>query len=160
MSFTMATPQPVYEGETIEQYLAKLVKSNSVDLEKNFRKVFPEVTGEQITALGRQGLIEKLVESRKSERAIPSVSAVVPGQDPTVAQLIQMMLAQQKAAEVKEEKRLASEMAERKAAEAERKAEQKAAEERLAAEKKAAEEKEEIRLAFEKAERKGNKKRT
>ena len=41
----------------LEAYRAKLVKANTGEVEKKFRKGFPDATGEQITALGRQGMI-------------------------------------------------------------------------------------------------------
>ena len=144
----MATPNPVGEGETIEQYRAKLVKSNTGDVEKHFRRVFPDQTDEQIGTLGRHGMIEKLVEHRRSEMGIPAPQVVVPGPvvpgvDPGLAQIIQLLMAQQ-AATAEERK-------------AERKAEKEKEEKRLLAEKEKEDRRlaaEERRLVEEKAERK------
>ena len=106
----MATPGPAPTVESIDVYRAKLVKMNTEDLTKRFRKVCPEVTEQQITALGRQGMIDRLVELREIELA--QVAAPAAGVDPMM-QMLQMMIRQQKAAE--DERK-----AERKAAEDER----------------------------------------
>ena len=115
----MAAPNPV--DSALEAYRAKLVKANTGEVEKKFRKAFPDATGEQITALGRQGMLQKLMEQKKAELAKLAAPAVAPivAADP-MAQLLQMMLAQQKEAEEQrkaeraerlaaEEKRLAAE---------------------------------------------------
>ena len=93
----MAAPNPV--DSALEAYRAKLVKANTGEVEKDFRKAFPDATGEQIIALGRQGMLQKLMEQKKAELAKLAAPAVAPitATDP-MAQLLQMMLAQQKSA--------------------------------------------------------------
>ena len=63
----MATPNPV--DSALEAYRAKLIKANTGEVEKKFRKAFPEATGEQIIALGRQGMLQRLMELKKAELA-------------------------------------------------------------------------------------------
>ena len=60
----MAAPNPV--DSALEAYRAKLVKANTGEVEKKFRKAFPDATGEQITTLGRQGMLQKLMEQKKA----------------------------------------------------------------------------------------------
>ena len=79
-------------------------------MEKAFRKGFPDATDAQITALGRQGMIQKLLEQKKAELAKLAVPVVAA--DP-MAQFMQMFLMQQKAADDREERRLAAEKTER-----------------------------------------------
>ena len=97
----MAAPNPV--DSALEAYRAKLIKANTGEVEKKFRKAFPDVTGEQITTLGRQGMLQRLMEQKKAELAKLAAPAVAPivAADP-MQQLLQMMLAQQKAAEAAE----------------------------------------------------------
>ena len=151
----MATP---LGKDALEEYKAKLVKSNSADLQAKYRKVFPSATDAEVTTLGRQGWIDQLLEKKRAElaMAIPVAAAPVLGTDPAMAQLIKMMVAQQQAFQQQlaadkaiAETRLAEEKAERKAALereerrlAEDKAERKAALERESAERKAALERE------------------
>ena len=145
----MATP---VGKDALEEYRAKLVKSNSADLQAKYRKVFPSATDAEVTTLGRQGWIDQLVEKKRAElaMAIPAAAAPVPGTDPAMAQLIKMMMAQQQAFQ----QQLAADKAIAETRIAEEKAERKAAlereEKRLAedkAERKAALEREEKRLA-------------
>ena len=97
----MAAPNPT--DAALEAFKAKLTKANTGDLEKKFRKGFPDATDAQIATLGRQGMIQKLLEQKRAELA--KLAAPVVAADP-MAQLLQMMLAQQKAAEDREERRL------------------------------------------------------
>ena len=174
---TPATPVTLGVPETLEQYRAKLVKSNQAELERKFRKVFPNLTDEQIAAIPRQNRIEQLVERRKMVMALPGpeVAPVRPGAEISMAQVMEMMMRQQaadraatlereKAAAEKEEKRLERERLEKVAAEkaalereekrmAFEKAEKAAALEREKAEKDAAIEREERRWKMEKEER-------
>ena len=104
----MAAPNPT--DVALEAYKAKLIKVNTGEVEKKFRKGFPDATDAQITTLGRQDMIQKLLEQKRAELtklAVPVVAA-----DP-MTQLLHMMMVQQKAAEVREEKRLAAERTER-----------------------------------------------
>ena len=126
----MATPlAPLFGGETLEQYKAKLVKCNTGQLEKKFRKAFPNLTDVQVAAINRQGWIDQLVEQRRAQMALPTpaVAPQVSGGEPTMAQLMKMMMTQQQAfqqqmaadraaAAEKEEKRIAAEIAEKAAA--------------------------------------------
>ena len=65
--FAMATPlAPLFDGETLEQYKAKLVKCNTGQLEKKLRKAFPNLTDVQVAAINRQGWIDQLAEQKKS----------------------------------------------------------------------------------------------
>ena len=90
----MVTPNAI--DAALEALRAKLTKANTGDLEKKFRKGFPDTTDAQITTLGRQGMILKLLEQKRAE--LLKLAAPVVAADP-MAQLLQMMLAQQKAAE-------------------------------------------------------------
>ena len=121
----MATPlAPLFGGETLEQYKAKLVKCNTGQLEKKFRKAFPNLTDVQVAAINRQGWIDQLVEQRRAQMALPTpaVAPLVSEGEPTMAQLMKMMMMQQQAFQQqmaadraataeKEEKRLAAEAA-------------------------------------------------
>ena len=95
----MATPTPpvLFGGETLEQYRAKLVKSNSEQLEKKFRKAFPNLTDAQVAAVARQGRIDQLVEQRRALMALstPTVATPAPAGESTMAQLLNMMMLQQ-----------------------------------------------------------------
>ena len=96
----MATPNPV--DSALETYRAKLLKAHTGEVEKKFRNVFPDATGKQIIALGRQGMLQKLMEQKKVELAKLAAPAVAPIMTAdNMAQLLQMMLAQQKDAEEK-----------------------------------------------------------
>ena len=69
-----------------------------MDLQAKYRKVFPSATDAEITTLGRQGWIDQLVEKRAAFATVMCAAAApVPGTDPAMAQLIQMMMAQQQA---------------------------------------------------------------
>ena len=92
----MATPSPT--DAAVEAFKAKLTKANTGDLEKKFRKGFPDATDAQIATLGRQGMILKLLEQKRAELA--KLAAPVVASDP-MTQILQMMLAQQKAAEAR-----------------------------------------------------------
>ena len=48
----MATP---VGKDALEEYRSKLVKSDSVDLQAKYRKVFPSANDAEIVTLGRQG---------------------------------------------------------------------------------------------------------
>ena len=103
----------IYSNPTdaaLEAYRGKLTKANTGELEKKFRKGFPDATDAQITALGRQGMIQKLLEQKKADLAKLAVPVVAA--DP-MAQFMQMFLMQQKAADDREERRLAAEKTER-----------------------------------------------
>ena len=63
----MATP---VGKDALEEYRAKLVKSNSADLQAKYRKVFPSATDAQVTTLGRHGWIDQLVEKKRVELAM------------------------------------------------------------------------------------------
>ena len=90
----MATaPNPAPGVGALEQYKAKLVKTNAGELEKKFRKVFPELSDVQVSSLGRQGWIEKLVEKKRTELAVVPTPAVA---DP-MAQFLQYMMEERKA---------------------------------------------------------------
>ena len=148
----MATPSP--KDAAVEAFKAKLTKANTGDLEKKFRKGFPDATDAQIATLGRQGMILKLLEQKRAELA--KLAAPVVAADP-MTQILQMMLAQQKAAEAERAERLEKEKAERAERLALEEKRLKAAEEKEERRLKAAEEKEKAvkaeKLASEQAEK-------
>jgi hypothetical protein len=74
----------------MEAFKAKLTKANTGDLEKKFRKGFPDATDAQIATLGRQGMILKLLEQKRAELA--KLAAPIVAADP-MTQILQMMLA-------------------------------------------------------------------
>jgi len=135
----MATaPNPAPGVGALEQYKAKLVKTNAGELEKKFRKVFPELSDVQVSSLGRQGWIEKLVEKKRTELAVFPTPAVA---DP-MAQFLQYMMEERKAEKEREEKRLAAEERRWQEERAEKAALLKLEQDRVAAEIVAREEKE------------------
>ena len=104
----MAAPNPT--DAAVEAFKTKLTKANTGDLEKKFRKGFPDATDAQIATLGRQGMILKLLEQKRAE--LVKLAAPVVPEDP-MTQLLHMMLAQQKAAEAERAEKLEKEKAER-----------------------------------------------